>query len=267
MSDHALWPLALSISPSAMRRERLEALAEAGMRQAELSSGGVDPWFDALDFPHRARELVSLARGAGVTLSSIHLPFGPFSRIDPAAREAEVRETIVQIQTWLLDAAGDAGIGIAVLHPSGEPYRDEERAERLEIALDTVGKIAEAAKKAGVTLALENLPRTCLGRDAREMRFFLDALPDLRCCFDTNHSLRQDNPSFIRALGGRIVTIHASDYDFVDEKHWLPLAGQNDWPGIIAALREVGYKGRFLYELREGPTDEEIAENYHKLLG
>ena len=172
---------------------------------------------------------------------------------------------MVQNQSELLAAAGDAGVGLAVIHPSGEPYAEADRPARLAAAIDTIGKINEAAERAGVTLCLENLPRTCLCRTSDEMLRFLEAIPALRVVFDTNHSLTQPNVAYIRAVGDKIVTLHVSDYDFIDEKHWLPLEGKNDWPAILKALEEVNYAGRFLYELRAGYTYAQIAENYRTL--
>ena len=118
-----------------------------------------------------------------------------------------------------------------------------------------------------MTLCLENLPRTCLGRTSDEMLRFLDAIPTLRAVFDTNHSLMEDNVHFIRAIGEKIVTLHVSDYDFADEKHWLPLEGKNDWEAILSALEDVNYAGRFLYELCNGYSYEAVAENYRRLIG
>ena len=266
MSSRQSWPLALSVGPAAMNEETLRALAAAGIAQIELSSGAVAPFFNELDFPHKAKELVSLAGSCGVTVSSVHLPFGPFSEIDPAHKDPAVRAHVVELQTELLNAAGDAGIPKAVIHPSGEPYEENERAERLELAADVIAKVTDAADSAGVTLCLENLPRTCLCRTSDEMLYFLERIPDLRVVFDTNHSLKEDNVHYIRAVGSKIVTLHVSDYDFIDEKHWLPLEGKNDWPAIVSALEEVGYEGRFLYELRAGYTYEQIAENRRALL-
>ncbi|MBR4206797.1 MAG: sugar phosphate isomerase/epimerase [Clostridia bacterium] len=267
MSDRRTWKLALSVGPGAMNAESFDALAAAGIREIELSSGAVDPYYSVLAFPRRSAEIASLAKEHGVNISSIHLPFGPFSNVDPSTPDPEKRAYLIRIQRELLDAAGKAGVGIAVLHPSGEPYPDDERDERIERAVEVVSVIADAAEKAGVTLALENLPRTCLGRDSAEMLRFLEAIPTLRAVFDTNHSLREDNPHFIRALGSKIVSLHVSDYDFIDEKHWLPGEGKNDWKGIIAALEDIGYEGRFLYELHAGPTYQDVAENYKKLIG
>ena len=81
----------------------------------------------------------------------------------------------------------------------------------------------------------------------------------------------------IRKLGSRIVTIHVSDYDLLDEKHWLPGEGKADWKGIITTLREIGYKGPWLYELefdlppsatinRRLLTTEDFRENYDTLM-
>ena len=266
MTNRKDWPLALSVGPGAMNRGDFEALAEAGIRELELSSGAIAPFYDVLDFPNKAKDIVSLARDCGVTVSSVHLPFGPFTEIDPASRDASVRARAIAVQSELLAAAGDAGIPLAIIHPSGEPYAEEERAERLEIAADVIGKIIGSASEAGVTLCLENLPRTCLCRTSDEMRFFLDRIPDLRVVFDTNHSLREDNVHYIKAVGEKIVTLHVSDYDFIDEKHWLPMKGKNDWAAILGALEEVGYSGRFLYESGAGLPYREIAENYRTLL-
>ena len=261
------WPLALSVGPAAMNAEAFDALSAAGIHQIELSSGSIDPFYSILDFPHRSGEIAKLAQAHGVKISSVHLPFGPFSLIDPASGDPAVRDFVVEKQTELLSAAADAGIGIAVIHPSGEPYQEDERAERLKSAADTIGRLTDAAKKVGVTLALENLPRTCLCRTSDEMLYFLSAIPDLRVVFDTNHSLKEDNAHYIRAVGDKIVTLHVSDYDFIDEKHWLPLTGKNDWESILSALEEVGYSGRFLYELRGNPAYEEVAANYRQLIG
>ena len=267
MTTRHTWPLALSVGPDEMNAGSFEALAAAGIRELELSSGAIAPYYEELDFPHRSAKIAALARKCGINISSLHLPFWPFAEIDPASRDNAVRGHAFDIQAELLGAAAEAGIRLAVIHPSAEPYRDEERFERLNFAKDTIARIAETAEAAGVALCLENLPRTCLCRDSEEMLYFLRQIPSLRVVFDTNHSLVEDNAHFIRALGGRIATLHVSDYDFIDEKHWLPLEGKNDWEGIITALEETGYTGRFLYELKDGYTYQQVADNYRKLIG
>lgn len=266
MSERKDWVCALSVGPAAMNDAELTALHDSGIREVELSSGNITPFYEVLDFTHKSKEIAALAHSHGVNISSVHLPFAPFSELDPASLDAEVRKNIAARQTELIRAAGEAGIKIAVIHPSGEPYKDEERGERLDIAIDVIGGLAENAEKEGVCLALENLPRTCLCRIHDEMKKFLDAIPGLRVCFDTNHSLTEDNAEYIAAVTDKIVTLHISDYDFADERHWLPGRGKNDWERIISALESANYRGRWLYELRGGEgTYAEIFENYKKL--
>ena len=64
-----------------------------------------------------------------------------------------------------------------------------------------------------------------------------------------NHSLRQKNPDCIRALAGRIATLHLSDYDMIDERHLLPFLGRNDWHEIMLALEETDYDGYLMFEV------------------
>ncbi|MGN1345464.1 MAG: sugar phosphate isomerase/epimerase family protein [Eubacteriales bacterium] len=267
MTDRKTWKAALSVGPAAMNAETLASLAQTGITEIELSSGALAPFYEELDYPNRAGEISRLALENGVHISSVHLPFGPFDKLDPASRDAEVRDFILKTQSELLRAAADAGVGIAVIHPSGEPYLDEEREERLAIACDTIARLTDAAADAGITLALENLPRTCLCRTREEMVYFLERIPALRVCFDTNHCLLQDNADYIRAVGDKIVTLHVSDYDFINERHWLPGEGKNDWERLIRTLEEVNYAGRFLYETGGAAKCREVYANYRTLMG
>jgi sugar phosphate isomerase/epimerase len=73
--------------------------------------------------------------------------------------------------------------------------------------------------------------------------------PRLGVCFDTNHLLGEEAVSFIHRLGTKIVTTHVSDYDFVDERHWLPGEGRLNWVTLIQALRAIDFRGVWMYEL------------------
>ena len=267
MTNRKNWKAALSVGFSAMTAETLTDLAKAGITEIELSCGQLAPFFDDIDYPNRSADISRLAKDNGVNISSVHLPFAPFGKIDPASLDADVRAYVVKVQSELIRAAGAAGVGIAVIHPSGEPYKDEERAQRIAVASDVIAKLVDVANESGVTVALENIPRTCLCRTHDEMLTFLDNIPDLRVCFDTNHCLIEDNCDYIRAVGNKIVTLHVSDYDFIDEKHWLPGEGKNDWEGILRALEEVDYSGRFLYETGGAAKCREIYANYKNLMG
>ena len=92
-------------------------------------------------------------------------------------------------------------------------------------------------------------------RTGVEMDFLRSALDDE----ERSHTDVEDNA--IVKLGRRILTVHISDYDFIDERHWLPGEGKNDWNAILAALQAVGYAGPFMYEVRAYYSSAAVAEN------
>ena len=128
----------------------------------------------------------------------------------------------------------------------------------------------------GLTLALENLPRTCIGNSAKEIAYLTSCVPGLRLCLDTNHftpphpdvrfrplkrlfpSLRakwnpaaEDGVSYAQRFAKQIVTVHLSDYDGIDECHWLPGQGIVDFSGIHAALAGAGFDAPLVFEPNE----------------
>lgn len=183
---------------------------------------------------------------SGVELWSFHLPFGPLDIADPAEY---THQYAVALQAEYIKRAGELGAKLAVIHPSFEPIPPEARAEWMSTAKASLAQLAEIAEAWGVTLVVENLPRTCLGNCSADMEELLSADPRLRVCFDTNHLLDERNPDFVRRLGDRIVTLHVSDYDFRNERHWMPGEGKVNWVELVTALEEVGYDGPFLYEV------------------
>lgn len=204
---------------------------------------------------------------AGATPWSFHLPFS--QELDISRTDYKAKET-VELQKKYILLAARAGIKVIVIHPSSEPIGNAYRHERMKNSRSALRELADYAESYGTHLAVENLPRTCLGRSSDDMLELLEKNPKLSVCFDTNHLLGEPtaNADFVRAIGNRIVTLHVSDYDFVDERHLLPLKGENRWKDILTALEEVGYCGPFLYEVSgkdETLTHASFRENHMAL--
>ena len=217
------------------------AYREAGISYMEVSCSVAET--SALDLP----AVMGLAKTYGVTVASLHLPFSremDLSLTDPATRSA-----VVAYQSELMKRGAAVGIPMFVIHPSSEPIEDGERAARMACAKESLAILAELAESLGVILAVEDLPRTCLGNCSDDMVELLSAHPALGSCLDTNHLLGEDTAAYVRRVGNRIVTTHVSDYDFINERHWLPGEGKQDFFAILEALGEVGYRGLWLYEL------------------
>jgi sugar phosphate isomerase/epimerase len=148
-----------------------------------------------------------------------------------------------------------------VIHGSYEisrPIPAAERQARIAASRKSLAALAGKAKTLNAQLALECLPRSCLGNTSQEIQILADGIPSLGICLDTNHLLQEKNEDFISAIGSRIVTLHISDYDRSDEKHWLPGQGVNDWNAIVKTLQDKGYRGPFLFESR-GTPEEKMA--------
>ena len=204
---------------------------------------------------HDANKIKLAAIRNDVTIWSLHLPFGA-GYYDISCEETEKWQNAVQKYSKLIEYASDIGAKIAVLHPSFEPIEDSDREERLKLSTEALYTLSKVAKKSGVKLAVENLPRTCLGRTSDEIIRLISADDSLGVCFDVNHLLIESHKDFVHAVGNKIITVHISDYDFIDERHWLPGKGKIDWKELIGLLKEAGYDGPFMNEVTGRMRDE-----------
>jgi sugar phosphate isomerase/epimerase len=255
------------------RKFDLETLREYksyGIEAVELSAG-FDYYMNVLNFPKNRRELARVAEEAGTQLWSIHLPFS--RNLDISHQNNELRAIALYTNRALIEAAGDIGIKVAVLHPSSEPIAYEQRPERLARSREAIIMLREECDRHGLRLAVENLPRTCLCNRSGEMISLLEGT-GAGVVFDTNHSLAEDSVDFLSALidgGLEIYSLHISDYDFVDERHRLPGDGINNWPGLLAQLERAGYDGPLMYEVPRRPKEREelsyaeLADNMRRL--
>ena len=235
--------LGLSLCGRPLVDEEFEQYSNAGIKAMEISTG--NETLENLNW----KDLEQRARKFGVELWTLHLPFLPFAELDPASENKEKREHTVKYLSEVIKKAGCAGIKNFVIHPSAEPIEEEKREEALKCSADTLIKLADVAESFGGFIAVENLPRTCLGRDSYDMLKLLSYDDRLRTCFDTNHLFYEDIDEYIHKVGSKLITTHVSDCDYKNERHWLPGEGKVDWIKLINALRSVGYNGPWLYEL------------------
>lgn len=238
--------IGLSSCSKPLTDETFASYAKAGIKAMEISVSLEES--KKTDFA----EIKKLADKHSVELWSYHLPFMPFEEIDISSPDETLRLNSVDFLCGLIQKAASAGINKFVIHPSGEPIADAERPMHMESSKKSLAALAEFAHKFGAVIAVEDLPRTCLGKNSDEIEELLSADDRLRVCFDTNHLLAEDFVDFIKNVGDKIITTHISDYDFEDEKHWLPGEGDIDWRRLYNALVDAGYNGVWLYELGFG---------------
>ncbi len=201
---------------------------------------------------------------AGVELWSVHLPF---SRVqDISTLNDEDRENMIRECKEIFDLWQPMNPRKFVIHPSAEPIADEEREQRIANSIASLKILTEEMKKyPGSSLALENLPRTCLGNTSSELLRIVKAVGNgLEVCYDSNHMLQESPEEFVANLGSLITTVHMSDYGYVDgrldERHWLPGEGIINWTKVISELVDAGFEGPFLFETSMRKPDPETSE-------
>ena len=224
------------------------------------------------DYVKKIDECKELVEEAGMEIWSVHIPFNwdyDISSPDLVKQEA-CRKNIL----FVLDIAKGLGnYQKAVLHPSFEPIKKEERTARILSLKKILRSLGPAViDKYNVRLAIEDLPRTCLGNSSAEMLDLISENEFVDVCLDVNHLLTEKSETFALKLGGRIKTLHISDYDGVDEKHWLPGKGIINWTLLVDALLKNNYKGPFMFEVTKTPWGdnvdgfaEDLAESWEKI--
>lgn len=236
-----MYKIGLSSCGKPLCEELFKQYRDAGITAMEISVDALE--YAGLDYD----SLKTWADKYGIELWSLHLPFSSSRGINIS--KEETWEATVALHKAVIEKASKIGIKRFILHPSGEPISDEDRPQRMKRAKESISLILDTARKHDAIIALEDLPRSCLGRNSDEILELISDHEDLMVCFDTNHLTMEDPVEFIRKVGKRIITVHISDYDFIDERHWLPGEGQLDWQSILTAFREVGYQGPWLYEV------------------
>lgn len=190
-------------------------------------------------------KIVSAAERNGILPWSFHLSYYvPISN----PREEKRQSAVQYHKEWIRRAAG-AGFRYIVVHPSFEPIMDEHRQEEFIASKKSLAELAEVCKENSVILAAENLPRTCLANTSKELLALIKDIDGVGVCFDVNHLTKETPEEFLKAVADKLVTVHLSDYDRIDERHWLPGEGIIDWSALLKDFEEIGYKGPLMYEV------------------
>lgn len=237
--------------------ESLQALVKSGMKHVEIA------YVEYCDNPAWTTLVRNILDGSPVNINSVHAPFS--KEVDISRLDDGGQKFVIDQISRAIKMAERLGAGIVVLHGSSEPIGQDERAKRIAMSKSSLDILSKIAQVSGVKLALELLPRTCLGNTADELEILLADVPPEHAgfCLDANHPANhKELPEIVKRLGKRIITLHISDYDGVDEKHWMPFKGVVDWHAFANALRDIQYRGAFIYEANiDGDTMAKKLEN------
>jgi len=258
-----------AVGTSTRNPDELQAIADLGMTIIEVGwPGSTSRNYSLEETEIWAKEMKAKADKAGLTIWSIHVPFGgayDLSKLDEEERQRAVALNRADIEM----AARILKPKVYVIHGGAEPIADDKREAHIAQSRKSLKELASLAKSLNGVLALEVLPRTAYGNTSDELLRTIEGIDNVQICFDVNHLLKESHADFIKNTKGRILTTHICDYDFIDERHWLPGRGKIDWTALLKDLVAAGYPGPFMFEVTRGgdpPVSlEELAGCWKKL--
>jgi sugar phosphate isomerase/epimerase len=263
--------LAFAVQPYDGIQEHLDTLLSFDIHS--LGLGELDPvdYFDRNAPNQAAIDLVSREIGRrGMKVVTMH-GVGGFVSPDPSRKQQ-----VIQHLKREIDRAASWGSSRIVFHHRQVSVR-WTRTEMADwssaigqmgvkdfdaIYHETLAVLAEYAGRQNVTIYLEAMgPPFVYGQCVEQILPTLRAIrsANLGVCVDTGHlHLSGHDPAAqIRLTKNFPLTLHLNDnlgpigpcYDIYDsDLHLIPGLGTINWPGVISALREVGYQDPFFFE-------------------
>jgi D-psicose/D-tagatose/L-ribulose 3-epimerase len=228
------------------------------------------------DEPHllpaaRRKEIVKLANDAGVPVTGLHYLMVAPQGLSITAKDPAVRRKTFEVMRGLVQLCADLG-GKLMIHgsPAQRQLEPGDEADSYKRGIEYFAAAGEAAHAAGVTYLLEPLAKdhTAFVNSVAEAVKIVREIgtPGLQTMIDCSAAGRseaQPVPELIHQWmpSGAIRHIHLNDAN-----RRGPGEGEMKFQPIVAALREVGYRGiaaiePFVYE-PDGPTCAARAIGY-----
>ncbi len=226
-----------------LSEETFRAMRNAGIEAVEMV------YHPRFAHPQMRKQLGEWLKAAELRVHSLHARFGyvSISTPDDAMRIGSILEILRELE-FMIELGGNC----LVVHSGGLILDDAKRPELFRLCRESLKIIAEACAARGVRLALEFLPRSCLGNNSRELLDLIEGIDHgaVGVCLDTNHAnLGHDLVETIATLADKIIAVHVSDNDGVVERHWFPYQGVIDWRAFAEAIRKSGFDGPCMYEV------------------
>lgn len=224
---------------------------DLGMDGIELAT------FDFASFPAAAaRRELEACRMPGILCSAL------VAGMSLATDDAPLREKSVEFLQAGVRATAEAGLSLFIgPFCSAVGYLPGRRrtADEWLRCVEGLQELGEYAGRFGVRVAIEPLNRfetffLNTAADALELCREV-AHPRIGILYDTFHANIEEKNQMaaIRLLGKHIFHVHTCEND-----RGIPGSGPIDWPGVIGALKEVGYDDWLVIE-SFGPGIKEIA--------
>jgi hexulose-6-phosphate isomerase len=206
------------------------------------------------------RAVGQLARKTGLQISGLcSFLFWPYSLThnDPQRRRQGIELAISMVRAArLLETPNLLVVPGAVYVPwiENDPPVPPDVCDRR--AREAVRQLLPEAEKAGVLLNIENIFANGYLHSPQELIDFVDSFKSeqIRVHFDTGNIMQYHFPEhWIRLLGKRIANVHLKEYSKKVHEFNLHafrplLDGTVNWPAVLEAFDQVGYRGYLTFE-------------------
>lgn len=240
--------------------EKFELIKSLGFQGVEIDSpSGID-----------RKEAVAAQESTGIkihgVIDSIHWK-ERLSDPDPAVRARGLEGLKTAI-----DDAKTYGASTVLLVPGAVRDPQNENFEQCwERSTAEVKKAIPWAEQAGTKIAIEVVWNDFITKPEQLVKY-VDQFnsPTVGAYFDISNMIKYGVPpaDWIRALGKRMLKFDFKGYSH--EKKWVAIGdGDENWPEVLKALDEIGYRGWATSEVKGGDEKhlKEIAERMDRVLG
>lgn len=210
------------------------------------------------------------AREAGVTIRYSHLPFNYPDTLQGWT-------DFYTASCRAIDLSVKIGVECAAIHPCTSMTKHYHHDLMRRNALDFLQPYCDYAKKAGLTLALENMRGAGQSADPEIKRYATEVEDlwdlaqtlDIGICWDTGHGniSAQAQYESLKLVAPRLKMLHVNDNYAEDDIHIAPFLGTIDWNGVAKALREIGFTGAINLEVNCNKRPAELRSTYAAYMG
>jgi fructoselysine 3-epimerase len=233
--------------PAYPLEETIRRIASIGYDGIEIGAAAPHAFPDYLG-PERRREIRKVLESSGIALASMLPAPGGGTGFNVASPMKEERAAAIDQYKKVVALCSEWG-GKTVLYVAGWQIFGTPREEAFAWSREALAEIADFAAGQGVTIAVEptsadsNLIDSC-----DDVIALMKAVgkTNVKGMFDTYHTLyRNEVPTdYVYRLGKDLAHVHLADAD-----RNPPGPGRIDYPGLVAALRTVGFEGYLTMEI------------------
>ncbi|MCS6852870.1 MAG: sugar phosphate isomerase/epimerase [Gemmataceae bacterium] len=240
-------------------RECLQLAKDAGFEGIELNYD-LDNDLSPKSGPKEYAAIRRLAADIGIAISGVcSFLYWPYSL---TSNNAAQRARGLELATKMIEAARDLGTENLLVVPGAvhipwikdhDPVPNDVCDRR---AKEAIARLLPLAEKAGVYLNIENIFFNGYLMTPAEMNAFVDHFQSkqVRVHFDTgNIMLFQFPEHWVTQLGHRIQNVHLKEFTKKGTDHSLEafrplLDGTTNWPAVMEAFDQIGYRGYLTFE-------------------